>query len=384
MTRSPAPPPAAPAGPRLCPTCGTRVGTAATKCLVCGTDLTAASPATTGGRKPSASGSVALPQVSVPAPVIFGFVILLVVMGVGLVLMASGVLEPMLKPSTPTPTATATFPPTLTPTETPTETPLPTITPLPPIDYTVVGGDTCVGLAFRYKITVQSIIDTNNLNVGCILSVGMVLKLPQPTPTPTPLPSATLPAGLPTTEPRVTYVIHPGDTCAGIAKFYNVNIGKLMEVNGLPDCERIFAGQTLIIPNEQIPTAGPSPTATQPPPYLAPNPLLPIDGQAFVGGDVVSLQWTSVGTLRSNEAYQVTVEDLTCNCASIRKFQTTETKWILSPDLKPKDALPHTYRWQVSVVRQKAAAAGGQNYDVAGALSAPRVFAWYVGGTPAP
>ena len=37
MNKSSASPAAA---PRLCPTCGTRVGAAATKCLVCGADLT--------------------------------------------------------------------------------------------------------------------------------------------------------------------------------------------------------------------------------------------------------------------------------------------------------------------------------------------------------
>jgi len=55
--------------------------------------------------------------------------------------------------------------------------------------------------------------------------------------------------------------------------------------------------------------AGASPTPTLPPPYPPANLLLPPDGAPFdTANSIITLQWASVGTLRENEAYAVTVE----------------------------------------------------------------------------
>ena len=159
--------------------------------------------------------------------------------------------------------------------------------------------------------------------------------------------------------------------------------------NGL-STDAVFLGQPLIIPLcERFATPGPTPTATLPPPYQAPNLLLPADGAAFtLANDVVTLQWASIGTLRENEAYQVTIVDVTSGQGRRLTENVTDTKFIIPTSFRPNDDLPHVFRWWVTTVRQNGVDEQGQPvYDSAGALSDKRVFTWVgvaVGNTPSP
>jgi len=372
--------------PRLCPTCGTRVGAAATKCLVCGADLTVNGPAE--GRAPARPVSLAGAPRRLPIPLII-LVLLVLSAGGGAAFYFTrghgttphGGTGPLAAiTSTPSPTNSPL--PTFTFTPTPTESPVPTDTPLPPINYKVAPGDTCVGIAAKFNVSSQSIIILNQLDPNCNLSVGRSLQIPQPTPTPTPLPTATLGAAIITQVPRTTYTVHAGDTLAGIAKFYGVGVADLMSVNGITDPSAIKAGQVLIIPLELAVTPGPTPTATLPPPWPAPNQLLPTDGQTFNPGDTVTLQWTAVGTLRPNESYLVTVEDVTCSCARILKQATTETKLIVPASFRQTDAALHVFRWTVTTVLNRSPDNAQPQYDSAGATSSIRDFIWLGGNVP--
>jgi len=314
-------------------------------------------------------------------PALVGLVVILLVLGGGLLFMAfSGGLPfgaGQEDEGTPTPTASITPPPTFTSPPTATETPVPSPTPLPPLSYTVVQGDTCGVLAFKYNVSVTSIIELNSLSPNCILTVGSVLQIPQPTYTPTPLPTATLNQNVKPQPTPVTHIVQAGETLAGIARGFGLSIVDLMEANGITDPNSIQAGQILIIPVEKIVTPGPSPTPTLPPPYLAPNLLQPMDGASFKPEDVITLQWASVGELRTGEFYYVTVEDVTCNCAAIRQFPVTETKLIVPEDLRPTDGKSHLFRWTVTTVRQRNLGDSGTPvYDPAGATSLERHFIW--------
>jgi LysM repeat protein len=362
------------------------VGAAATKCLVCGADLTLKSS----GRGGSRARARPIPGASAPRlphPLILILLLLLVAGGVLAFLYATGRLRlpgltTVVEAPTATVTASLTAPPPATASATATETPVPTDTPLPPVEYAVVANDTCVGIAVEYNVSAESIITLNNLDPNCNLAVGRVLLIPQPTPTVTPLPTATLGGPVETQVPRVTYTVHAGDTLQAIANFYGVTVGDLMEVNGIANPNDIQEGQVLIIPTERIVTPGPTPTATPPPPWPAPNQLLPADGAAFAGGEVVTLQWTSVGTLRADESYFVTVEDVTCNCARFYRQPTTETKLIVPASFKHTDDALHVYRWTVTTVRQRSSTGGQPEFDPAGASSAIRDFVW-MGGAAA-
>jgi hypothetical protein len=146
----------------------------------------------------------------------------------------------------------------------------------------------------------------------------------------------------------------------------------------------------IIIPLcERFATPGPTPTATIPPPYQAPNLLLPADGAAFtLANDVVTLQWASIGTLRDNEAYQITIEDVTSGQGLRITDYVTDTKYIVPTSFRPNDNLAHVIRWWITTVRQNGVDDQGQpNYISAGALSEKRVFTWVgvaVQGSPSP
>ena len=310
-------------------------------------------------------------------------------MGAVLVLGATGIIN--LGGETPTPTITSTVTPTATFTLAPTftSTPAPTPTPLPPIAYAVVAGDSCISIAVRFNISLQALLDANGLSQTCLLNIGQTLQVPQPTPTPTSLPTNTLEPG-PLTEtarPRATYTIQAGDTLFSIATVHNVYYVALAEENGIPGPDYpITVGQVLTIPLDRpVPTTGPTPTNTPLPPYPAPNLLSPPNGSAVSPVEqTVVLQWAAVDVLKEGEAYLVTVEDVTCNCAKRLQEVVTQTRFIVNVEMKPAEAAPHIFEWAVVTVRQSGTKEDGTPiYEPAGATSEKRTFTWTGIGIPA-
>ncbi len=374
---------------KICPTCGTRLSENATRCLVCGTDLAARPEPKAAKKAEQAVQASRMPEITLSLPLALGLLVLLLVVGAVVVFFAlktTGQVTPPTEIPSPTssPTASATATETLIPS------PIPTITIQPPFDYTVKSGDTCNGIAFAFGVSPQSIIVLNNLSSQCTdLVVGQVLKVPFATATPAPLPTNT---PLPATQTmlaceRVNVTVQENDTLSSIALNYNVSMQAIKDYNGL-STDNVFVGQTLTIPLcARAATAGPSPTATIPPPYPAPNLLLPADGAAFtLANDVVTLQWASVGTLRDGEAYQIIVEDVTGNQGDRITDYVTDTKYIVPTSFRPKDNVAHVLRWWVVPVRQTGTDEQGQPiYTPSGAVSEKRVFSWVgvaVEGTP--
>ena len=361
----------------LCPTCGTSVGENATRCAVCGTVI-----------QPNANhhSQRGTSQITLSIPLAILLLAVFALISAGLTYGATFILgnrESAVPSRTPTtiPTETSTSAPTST------ETIVPTPSPLPTFEYTIVAGDTCLGIALYHDVSVQSI---RNLNPGLVcemLSLGQKINIPQPTPTPSPAPTATLPpaeATLAACE-TITYTVESDDTLSGIATNYSVSMQGIMDYNGMTS-DTVYIGQVLIIPLcERLPTPGPSPTATLPPPHSAPNLLLPQDGAAFsLTNDTITLQWASVGELRENEFYQVTVEDITEGSGMVRLMAyVTDTKYIIPTSFRPSESLPHIMRWWVQVVRQAGTTVTGDpNYRSAGAISVKRDFTWS-GAAPA-
>lgn len=368
---------------KVCPTCGTRLSENAARCLVCGTELAAKAAAPKTEKAVQASQ---MPKITLSLPAALGLLALFLVVGA---LIVFGVLRGTGRVTEPTPLATETTTPTITasPTETLIPTQVPTDTPLPPFDYTVASGDTCSSIAFTFGISVQSLIVMNNLPVACnTLYIGQILKVPYPTPTASPPPTATFEAAQATIAAceKVIYTVNENDTLSSIAINYAVPQAAIKDFNGLAS-DNVYLDQPLIIPLcKRAATPGPTPTPTTPPPYPAPNLLLPADGGSFtLADDVISLQWASVGTLRENERYQVTIEDVTDGQGRRIVDYVSDTKYIIPNTFRPKDNLPHVMRWWVTTVRQTGSDEQGQPIWVsAGAQSLQRVFSW-LGTAPA-
>jgi LysM repeat protein/ribosomal protein L40E len=369
---------------KVCPTCGTRLSENATRCLVCGTELTAkAAPKS----KKVETGMQAsrMPEITLSLPAALGALLLILMIGATVVYFGLSMGVGGRQVITPTvagsPTATATI--TSVPTETPLPTLIPTETPLPPVEYTVRAGDTCGGIAVAFGVSVQSIVVLNGLPASCVIAEGKVLKVPYPTATPAPPPTDIPNEATQTANAceKAYYTVQTNDTLSLISANYNVPQDAIKAENGLAS-DNVLIGTTLTIPLcKRFATPGPTPTATLPPPYQAPNLLLPASGASFtLANDVVTLQWASIGTLLENEAYQVTVEDQTAanlgQTIRITEY-VTDTKFIVPTSFRPNDNLPHVITWWVTTVRQNGVDEQGQPlYVSAGAISEKRSFAW--------
>lgn len=332
-----------------------------------------------------------MPEVTLSLPAALGLLVLFLAVGATVVYAGLAATQRVVNP-TAIPTDTNTPEPSPTPTDTSLPTLAPTVTEQAPFEYTVASGDTCGGIAVTFGVSVQSVIILNNLPASCNnLTVGQKLKIPYPTATPPPLPTGTLEPAAQTQAAcqKVELTVQENDTLSSIAANYAVSMQAIKDFNGLAT-DNVFLGQKLTIPLcARAATPGPTPTATIPPPYPAPNLLLPADGAAFtLANDVVSLQWASIGTLRDNEAYQVIVEDITTGQTSRIVDHVTDTKYIVPTSFRPNDNLAHVMRWWVSPVRQSGSDAQGQPvWTSAGATSDKRVFTWVgaaVATTPTP
>ncbi len=377
---------------KVCPTCGTRLSESATRCLVCGTEFNA-KPESKAAKKVEKSVQASrMPVVTLSLPAAAGIVAVVIVIVAVIAYLVirqglpEGTLDAQVSPTpseTPTATlpATATIPPTA----------VPTATLVPPFDYTVGAGEYCSTIAFNFGVSIQSIILTNNLPSTCPLSEGQVIKVPYPTPT---IPPAATNTPLPVDATKqscetVPITVQDGDTLSSISLNYAVPMEAIKEFNGLTT-DNVFVGANLLVPLcFRAATPGATPTATIPPPYPAPNLLLPADGAAFtLANDVVTLQWASVGTLRDGEAYQITVEDITASQTRRLTDYVTDTKYIVPTSYRPKDNVAHILRWWITPVRQAGTDDQGQPiWAASGAVSDKRDFSWVgiaVEGTPNP
>jgi LysM repeat protein len=368
---------------KICPTCGTRLNENATRCLVCGRTFTVVETKA----NVKAVQAPRLPEITLSLPLALGMIAIFLAIGaivVFFLLRSTGrVVEPTV---TATPTTTATV--TITPTASLTPTIAPSFTPLPPVEYIVKSGDLCSSISYTFDVAINTIILANNLDANCTLSIGQVLLIPQPTPTPSPMPSATL-SEVEATEDaceKFTYTVTENDTLSSISLNYNISIDAIKEENGLTS-DIVYSGQPLVIPLcRRNPTAGPTPTATLPPPYPASSLLLPADGSVFMAlNETITLQWAAVGTLRENEMYQVSIEDITDGTGRKLVDYVSDTKYIVPESFRPTDDRPHIIRWSIMPVRQTGTDENDKPiWDSAGTPSIQRVFSWWGGNIASP
>lgn len=111
-------------------------------------------------------------------------------------------------------------------------------------NYTVKSGDTLYSIAVNYGMTVDELIDINNLQ-STNLSIGQILKVKESTVSDIPLGVSCYGEGY--KEPvYVTYTVRAGDNLYNIARRYNTSVDNLIELNDLNDTN-LSIGQVLRI-----------------------------------------------------------------------------------------------------------------------------------------
>jgi LysM repeat protein len=234
-------------------------------------------------------------------------------------------------------------------------------------------------IALLYDVTVDEILALNPGVDPELINPEQVLLIPAARVTPVSAGEAE--SGGPTPAPGefVVHVVEMGETLISIAQEYEVPVSLIRAANNLsPDDETIRAEQSLVVPLARAtptstPTAAPNATPTPIPRYGAPPLLYPPEGRVFAGDESpVLLQWASVGVLRDDEWYQLSLTQLPSGVFS-ETVRTRATAWRVPLELlQTVDDGAVELQWRVQVVRE----AGEESYEDAGDLSEVRSFSW--------
>jgi hypothetical protein len=174
--------PRQPENTKICPGCSTCLSNTAKRCAVCGYRFTAAEPET--GKNETGLGKVQRRmRITLSLPALLGLILLLLAINTLLILgfQKRERTKVLVDAAQATSTYIATSFVTLTPSPTMSFTPAPpSETPLVDIEYTVVSGDSCLSIAKRFDIYLDSLVRKNDIDCA-LLNIGTVLKIPRPT-----------------------------------------------------------------------------------------------------------------------------------------------------------------------------------------------------------
>jgi len=114
---------------------------------------------------------------------------------------------------------------------------IPTKTVSEPLYYIVKSGDSLYKIANQYNVTVNDLINANNLT-STTLQIGQQLIIPSTGTTPTPTPPSTN---------YIEYTVKRGDSLYSIARSYNTTVDSIRNLNNLTS-NTLQIGQVLRIP----------------------------------------------------------------------------------------------------------------------------------------
>ncbi len=118
--------------------------------------------------------------------------------------------------------------------------------------YTVQAGDTLYDIGLHFGVSVEDLMEANDITDPGSLIVGQKLIIPGQEPEGTATPEG--PAATATPSAEGVYIVQEGDYPGSIAEQFGITAEELMEANGITDPTSLAVGQELIIP-----TATPSP-----------------------------------------------------------------------------------------------------------------------------
>lgn len=138
--------------------------------------------------------------------------------------------------------------------------------------YTVRPGDMLSAIAMRYGVTVEALMQANNLRNPNKIVVGQELIIPEAE---TGMPMDGPGTGGPQCAER--YVVRRGETLSGIAWAYGLDEYTLARANGIYDLNEVYVGQQLCIPGQGQPAMEPQrPAQPVQPVQPMPQPQKPV------------------------------------------------------------------------------------------------------------
>lgn len=150
--------------------------------------------------------------------------------------------------------------------------------------HVVEPGDTLFTIALEYGVSMDAIIEANNIVNPRVIRLGRTLLIPGvdgtegSTPTPAapaptrvaPLPPGQLPPHARYISGGVLHTVQPGESLSRISILYNIAMAIIEEANDLTNPRLVYVGQELFIPGvlgqpTPQPTSSPAPAATAAP-----------------------------------------------------------------------------------------------------------------------
>lgn len=135
------------------------------------------------------------------------------------------------------------------------------------VRHTVQEGETLFAVARSYHTSVTALARINGLEDISRLPMGQTLLVP--------LPAASRDSSAPTEGPRkpsvppappaapTTHTVREGETLFAVARQYHLSVDLLLELNALPDPQRLTPGQVLrLAPQTPAPSRAPAPSPT--------------------------------------------------------------------------------------------------------------------------
>ena len=118
-----------------------------------------------------------------------------------------------------------------------------------PESYVVQGGDTLIGTANRFGLSVTQLASYNNLSSRADLLRGQKLWLvPGKVKAPATTPAAPSTRSKKSSTATKNYKVKPGDGLIALARQFNVPTATLASLNGLNSTDSLYVGQTLKVP----------------------------------------------------------------------------------------------------------------------------------------
>ena len=116
--------------------------------------------------------------------------------------------------------------------------------------YTVQADDTLYDIAQRFGVSVDELMEANEITDPASLSLGQKLVIPGQEPGEVPEGAASPEAEAATATPTAAgvYIVREGDHPSSIAEQFGISPEELMEANGITDPTSLKVGQELIIP----------------------------------------------------------------------------------------------------------------------------------------